>query len=48
MYGIEYEGYGRLGGFNVYIDDFDFFINDVYLYFFKIVGLFLNFFFFIC
>ncbi|CAF1852037.1 unnamed protein product [Brassica oleracea] len=36
MYGIEYEGHGRSGGLNVYIDDFDLLINDVYSHFSKI------------
>ncbi|WZY87872.1 hypothetical protein YC2023_044607 [Brassica napus] len=36
VYGIEYEGHGRSGGLNVYIDDFDLLINDVYSHFSKI------------
>lgn len=39
VYGIEYEGHGRSGGLNVYIDDFDLLINDVYSHFSNISGL---------
>ncbi|KAJ0245770.1 Alpha/beta-Hydrolases superfamily protein [Hirschfeldia incana] len=36
VYGIEYEGHGRSGGLNVYIDNFDLLIDDVYSHFSKI------------
>ncbi|KAL0725606.1 hypothetical protein Bca4012_040205 [Brassica carinata] len=36
VYGIEYEGHGRSGGLEVYIDDFDLLIDDVYSHFSKI------------